>query len=160
MYNVHCTLYIALSKEKLTKLKFQRFTVLTCAIYAVSSSQTKNNLLSNFSRCKYFKRSFIPIVEFNAYQIDFEMILLQKQVSHWVLSGFAPVTVSVNLIKVIYIGIKASDSRKIHILLGRLWLIGRYLYPKVYSADKSGDPLLLSPCGVCDKCSAEPCSRC
>ena len=36
------------------------------------------------------------------------------------LSGFAPVTVSVNLIKVIYIGIKASDSRKIHILLGRL----------------------------------------
>ena len=76
------------------------------------------------------------------------------------LSEFAPVTVSVNLIKVIYIGIKASDSRKIHILLGRLGLIGRYLYPKVYSADKSGDPLLLSPCGVCDKCSAEPCSRC
>ena len=29
----------------------------------------------------------------------------------------------------------------------------------MYSADKSGDPLLLSPCGVCDKCSAEPCSR-
>ena len=30
---------------------------------------------------------------------------------------------------------------------------------QVYSADKSVDPLLLQPCGICEKCVAEPCSR-